>query len=436
MAVERGAASRWLTLLPALYWLFLSFSRGVRFWTPRVDLQELVENTGGAPLERSVMLGIMAIALLIILRRRGKAGEILAGNGTALALFGLMLLSVLWSNYPGISFKRFIKTSGTLLLVLLVLTEEDPVRSATGLLRAFLLLTLSLSALFIHLLPGLGTSVGFTGERSWIGLGYTKNNLGQLGALGVLFFLWDYFREKRPWRRLLAVCFGLLSLYLLAGARSMTSLAVMIFGVLLYGVLLLNQAAGRGSGLLLVLGAIIALVAVPLVGDLVLRRPLAEFAVQQAGRDLTFTGRTELWSDVLHLALRRPWTGFGYGGFWIGNPQADLWDKYIWHPNQSHNGYLDIFLQLGFPGIILAALLIVRGYIVAAGRFAGDPGFGILSVVLLSAILLNNGFESTLMRLNNMYWFIFLLFALKVPAAAPSLEGARSGGFPHSKENG
>ena len=34
------------------------------------------------------------------------------------------------------------------------------------------------------------------------------------------------------------------------------------------------------------------------------------------GKDETFTGRTNIWSAVLHQIIQRPLTGYGFGAVW------------------------------------------------------------------------------------------------------------------------
>jgi O-antigen ligase len=56
-----------------------------------------------------------------------------------------------------------------------------------------------------------------------------------------------------------------------------------------------------------------------------------------------------------------PLLGAGYEGFWIGNRLMTIWTALWWQPNQAHNGYIEVYLNLGFVG-----LLIVGGFLLVS----------------------------------------------------------------------
>ena len=419
MIPRRRSLADALALLPVLCWLLLSVSRGVFFWqTPAAGQPEMDDYTTGNPLMRALLLLLMGAAFLLLMQRRERTRQLLRGNLPILLLFAFMLFSIAWSGYPAVSFRRFVRSCGTLMMAMLVLTEDDPARAVSGLFRPFLASTLVLSALLIHFWPAVGR--GMLGM--WIGLTYHKNSLGQLAALGALFYFWQYRRAEGVRPRLAAALLFGLSVYLLLGARSMTSLAQVLLGLSLFALTRLTRFFRRGFVLpLLCLPPFLAGAAV-LGADLLLRRPLAQVVVESLSRDLTFTGRTSLWADVIRIAFGHPWGGYGYGGFWVGKPMVDLWTKYIWQPNSAHNGYLDVLLELGLAGLLLLGLAIVRAVRLGVRRLEAEPGFGVLSVVMLAAVLFNNLFEGSFLRLNHPYWFLFLLFALRTASEPPAIE--------------
>src|ERR1700721_30572 len=65
------------------------------------------------------------------------------------------------------------------------------------------------------------------------------------------------------------------------------------------------------------------------------------------GRDNTLTGRTEVWAAVLPEMERHALLGYGFGSFWT-DARRLLYDI-----PTSHNGYLDILLELGALGLAL-----------------------------------------------------------------------------------
>ena len=64
------------------------------------------------------------------------------------------------------------------------------------------------------------------------------------------------------------------------------------------------------------------------------------------GEDTTLTGRTDLWEDLEKIEVN-PIVGVGFESFWVGERIAPLWERYWWHPNQAHDGYYEMFLNLG-----------------------------------------------------------------------------------------
>jgi exopolysaccharide production protein ExoQ len=73
------------------------------------------------------------------------------------------------------------------------------------------------------------------------------------------------------------------------------------------------------------------------------------------GRDSTFTGRTDIWEAVFDSILRRPLLGYGYGAFWNGlqGESANVILACGWAVPHAHNGFLEVWLQLGMVGLSL-----------------------------------------------------------------------------------
>jgi len=83
------------------------------------------------------------------------------------------------------------------------------------------------------------------------------------------------------------------------------------------------------------------------------------------GKDITLTGRTDLWYDMFAEAKKHLLIGCGFSGFWVTeNPDLlILYENYVWLPNQSHSGYLDILNEVGLIGISIFVLMIVYYFI-------------------------------------------------------------------------
>ena len=72
------------------------------------------------------------------------------------------------------------------------------------------------------------------------------------------------------------------------------------------------------------------------------------------------------------LALHtNPLLGTGYESFWLGSRLQFVWDATEQGILQAHNGYLEIYINLGWVGVILLGGLIVTGYRNAFLAFSG-----------------------------------------------------------------
>jgi O-antigen ligase len=131
------------------------------------------------------------------------------------------------------------------------------------------------------------------------------------------------------------------------------------------------------------------------------------------GRDTTLTGRTTLWDEVLRLTVD-PLFGTGFESFWLGTRLETLWRLYWWHPNQAHNGYLEVFLNLGAAGLVLLAAVMVWGYRNVVESFRRDPATCGLRLAYFLVAALYNLTEAAFKGLH-LVWIALLLAIMTVP---------------------
>ena len=108
-------------------WLLINGSRGVSTWlqlSPSVSLAE--QYTEGSPLDAAIF-GILIIAGALVLNRRAnKVRQFLRSNVPILIFLSYCALSVAWSEYPFIALKRWSKSVGDLVMIMVVLTDPYP----------------------------------------------------------------------------------------------------------------------------------------------------------------------------------------------------------------------------------------------------------------------------------------------------------------------
>ena len=92
------------------------------------------------------------------------------------------------------------------------------------------------------------------------------------------------------------------------------------------------------------------------------------------GKDPTLTGRTETWKILLSQPIN-PWVGTGFESFWLGDRLRKIWDMKFYenfYINEAHNGYIEVYLNLGLVGASLMCLLLLTGYRRSSPRSVGS----------------------------------------------------------------
>jgi len=397
----------WSFVLPFV-WIMVSASRGLGVFETRAALEAVeTEALQGSP-EGVLYLALLVAGIVLLVRNRFDFRGFIAANPVLVLVYVLILASVLWSVVPFITLKRFIKTAGVLVMVVVFLQDAGPGK-VVRFLSLFAGGYLVWSLVYILFFPSLGIGFSALGERELIGIAHTKNSLAQVALAGCLVFGYSVFLDGR--RTLLSLFFlgGCLACIIVADSMTCLFLGLLsILGFLVYRATLNSRMEFRSLTLLLTiaLAALSALFLLSHFGEGALSRLLSGF-----NRDITLTGRVDLWEDVLAIANETWLLGKGYGAFWYEGMENALWDIYVWQPNQAHQGFLDIYIQLGVIGLGLALVWVVR----VLGRLVGSSlqdRFEAFRLLFLVILLIHNLVESSLFRLNHLNWFLFLLLAL------------------------
>jgi O-antigen ligase len=109
-----------------------------------------------------------------------------------------------------------------------------------------------------------------------------------------------------------------------------------------------------------------------------------------------------------------PLVGTGFESFWLGSRLEKMWSIYWWHPNEAHNGYLEVYLTLGWIGIALFAVFLIAGYRNIIAGFRRDPDIARLKLAFFVIVLIYNFTESAI-RETNPIWIMLLLAIVAVP---------------------
>jgi len=385
----------------------------------------------GSPIDGTFFAVLWIAALIVLVQRGPRIFTFLnrALPAPIISYFVFCLLSVSWSDYPGPALKKWIKAIGDVMMVLVVLTDEQPVAALRRLFSRVGFILLPISLLFIKYYPNLGrTYEAWSGAQMAIGVTLDKNLLGVITfviSLGAFWRILDLLKsdKKSPDRRRHLIAQGILlviGISLLISANSMTSNVSCVLGAgLMWAAsrpsLRRKPAAVHVLVLSLALGAGLVL----LIGG--------TNAAHALGRNSNLTGRTEIWAAVIPMAPN-PVIGAGFESFWLSTWVRDRFAVLI--PglplNEAHNGYIEVYLNLGWVGLGLIALILSDGYRRAVKAFRREPALGALLLAYVLAAttycITEAGF-----RMLHPNWIFFLLAVLEASSIAA---GVATGGAP------
>ena len=403
-------------------WMLICASRTASSWFNTRALFEGEFNLeDGNPLDRLLLSLMIVSGIVILMRRHLDWRGVFRENRWLFVLFAYMLISIAWSEFAYVSFKRLIKTGGTIVMALVVLSEQSPSDAFKAILQRISLITVPFSLLLIKYYPVFGVQYGrWSGATSWAGVAMTKNMLGALclvTTMHLTVFLVRLRERKEPnigtYYTIACVIILLLSVYLLKGSFSATSTVVLILSLCVFFALRRRGFAARRLGLVLTASGSVIFLLFFVSNQLFETSPVAAFA-SYLGRDPTLTGRADMiWDVLLPLAKQSPFFGVGYGAFWI----TPVFEFPI---NQAHNGYLDVYVEIGATGLLLLAFVIVSYFIKARQDFDVCPDWASLRLVFLLAVLIHNTTETSFLRSTLLIWNIFVFFYI-IPATSSSM---------------
>ena len=407
---EGVSTAIWIPLL----WMLFSGSRFPSQWLnlgppTALSVQDYVD---GSPLDRNVFLVLIAAGVAILARRRVNWPATLSGN-VWLALFFLFAASsALWSDDPLVCFKRWIKGVGNVVMALIVLTEARPTQALGFVLKRLAFVLVPLSVLFIRYFPDLGRAYHM-GMATVTGVTFQKNSLAQLCLLLTIYFVWDFLfgglrRHGRQGLIMASTGFIVLAmlLWLLYMSQSATALGVMVAAIAVLVGSRLPFFVHQPHALVGVAIAVAVLAAV-----LEYSTGITALAIHALGRNPDLTERKPVWDVLLSMAVNR-WIGAGYEMFLSGNRLIEIWERMnrAGGTGQAHNGYIDMYLNLGFIGVGLLVAAIVAGLVDAVRQLGRDYSYSVLRITLIVAAVMYNYTEAAFKPLNNV--FVLMLIGM------------------------
>jgi len=268
----------------------------------------------------------------------------------AVALFSA--LSFTWSREPALSLRFGVQLAATVVIALAIADRLAP--------RVFCLATGGLLGIAMAASVLLGGTSG--GTAAWTGIYGSKNAFAGAAALFSTVAFGLALARGNGALRLAAAVAALAAFGLVVLAQSVGALVLLSISLALTALLLAAARLGPGA----LMAGLAASFLVALLTGLVASAHAAELRaalLDATGKDLTLTGRTELWTAALGYISDRPLLGVGFQAYWVpGNAGAEaLWHMFGIEARSGfnfHNMYLSNAVEIGLIGVLLQSIVL------------------------------------------------------------------------------
>lgn len=313
-----------------------------------------------------------------------------------LAISCYAFLSLLWSESPirsgVIGFFLIVQVIAILFIAKDMSIEEFFEGTAY-----ICIIATAISLVFILVIPAYGT-MNVIHPGAWQGVFVHKNVLGRFAVFSFITLL-VYFSWKRNGISFIGL---LLSIILTIGSTSATAIIGLVLGGMLYVLLRLR------SKLLVLIVAVSILIA-----GTAFWVSISDDVASYFDKSATLSGRTTLWDLSVSSINERPLSGFGMGAFWSSIQAELIRDETNWFVPHAHNGFLEIGLQLGYPGMAMfIALLLLALYRATAYYLRSESPLRIWPLLYMFFALLYGIGEANYLRPNSFiqnYIYMILL---------------------------
>jgi len=363
------------------------------------------------PIMKLVFIATYCIFAALLACRWRQTLETLLRDRFTLLLVALVASSYAWSATPDETFAKSIAFIGTTLLGIYLAGRYSKEELLKLLAWAFGGIV-CLSFVYAIALPKYGI-MGGVHKGDWRGIYTHKNTLGRLMVLSVQVFLLRSLQPKRPQSN--ARTWSLLGL---AGS-------VMLIGLCTSKGAMINASAVIAATLAcLILKRWSLSILVPsLIGGLTFALGSGVWISQNLeaiadflNKDVTLTGRTDIWALTFEKFAERPWLGYGYYGFWQGfdSEAGDIWRIYGWETPNAHNGLLDIAIQLGFIGLSVFLVGLFYHAILSLIQLRQSQSVThIWPLSFMVYMVLGSIPESSLLIPNDLFWVFYVTLSLQ-----------------------
>ncbi|MCG7851182.1 MAG: O-antigen ligase family protein [Methanosarcinaceae archaeon] len=364
-------------------------------------------SSGGNPISRMISISLILLGIVVIFKRKSTFSALVRANRGIFILYAYVLLTIVWSDYPEVSLKRYIRICGSLLIAIIVASEEDHHKALEHVFRRYVVICLTLSLFFIKTDRSIGYVIGVHGEHFMAGIASHKNELGVLCMVSLVFLFWRTIRLL-PSVNYLDGILILINTYILIRARSTTALVLALLGM----ALILGMKMARGSLRNIVILVIILVLATLPILIITMNSPgsvISGAFFSAVSKDATLSGRTTMWNDLIRLGKKDIIQGSGYENYWIRH-YKEIWAVWTFLPTNAHNGFVEVLLNLGLLGLAIVIVIILRLlFLLGSGDCLSQPS-GHWYFVFLIMFIISNFTEASLIMLT-LGWSLFLIIS-------------------------
>jgi O-antigen ligase len=391
----------------AVYLFFIIFGTSLPFGE---SIRDIDEKSTSNIVNQVVYSTLFLTSSFCLLVRRQSLWRLIRKEKFLTLFLAWCFLSIVWSHHSFISFKRFLQilTNVTIGLSIFIYTESPD--EIIKYFRYILLFYIPLSLLSVIFIPG-----GLDPESTaWRGLASGKNHFGQVCLVSSLIWLSASSRRHLKEKIINLVMF-ILSLVSLIGSQSLTAILCALILGCLAGIFYLNRRfKSLGIGALFIILLFLTFLSIS-TSFLFVGPEFLKSLPEYVGKDFTFTGRTVLWEYIFDETKNHLFIGCGFGGFWVidGYFLENVYKYFVWLPNQSHNGYLDILNETGLMGLSIFLIAVIT-YFIKLSRIQNNF---IWKWFVIAALIINLQ-ETTLFRMNVFTGVLFIFSYLALYADA------------------
>lgn len=316
-----------------------------------------------------------------------------------------IIASTIWSSDALFTIKSVIKFLGTIIFsinLFLTYKEDDFYKF----ILYFTFFSTIVTILLVLFFPSIGTYYDERNFLCWRGYFSHKNGFGRTMAIGfiftMLYMIKNYNQRKKKYFSLAVMLLSLICVY---NSKSSTAFIIILIPIVM---LIFKKIVNLPILIIIFYSIYKTFVDVFILND---HSNFISSILERFGRDLTLTGRSEIWKFSFQAIKIKSLLGFGYQAFWFIDPYSYLFEQYNgFMVGHSHNGYIDVFLNLGIVGFVIFIIVIVQ-YILESFRLYRQDKNNLYSysrIMFIFIYMFINLSEGEFLRTNSIFLVIFV----------------------------